>query len=102
MTWSTCSWVIRTAVAPSSASGAEKDPGSITSVTPACSSRTHAWPSLRSRMIFNLRGYCAVQLRKAIDELKRGVGDFAPATVNHERVAAVRDFGDLGHTRVVL
>src|SRR5438067_6488420 len=37
-TWSTCSCVIRTALAPSSASGAENEPGSITSVVPACSS----------------------------------------------------------------
>src|SRR5947209_2117501 len=41
-------------------------------------------------------------LHEAIDKLKRGVGDFAPATIDHERVAAVRDFGNLRHARVVL
>src|SRR5438105_3336479 len=49
-TWSTCSCVISTASAPSSASGAENDAGPITSVLPACSRRMHEWPSLRSRI----------------------------------------------------
>src|SRR5207244_5367509 len=34
------------------------------------------------------------KLREAIDEVKRRVSDFTPATVDHERVAAVRDCGD--------
>ena len=39
---------------------------------------------------------------KATDKAERGVGDFPPAAVDHERVAAVRHFCDLRHARVVL
>lgn len=42
-TWSPCSWVSRTASAPSRALGSLHAPGSTTSVLPPRSSRTHEW-----------------------------------------------------------
>src|SRR5215831_8373832 len=48
--WSKCSWVMRTAFAPARASGSLNAPGSITSTAPSLSRRTHACPSLVSRI----------------------------------------------------
>ena len=41
-------------------------------------------------------------LDEALDERERGVGDFAPAAVDRQRVAAARDLDDLGDARVAL
>src|SRR5215204_5202071 len=41
-------------------------------------------------------------LDEALHECERRVGDLAPATVDRQRVAAIRDLLDLGDTRIAL
>ncbi len=52
--WSRCSWVMSTAVAPSTASRSVKAPGSMTTTWPSCSMRTQAWPNFVILMVQNL------------------------------------------------
>src|SRR5438128_3747823 len=59
---------------------------------PACPlSRGRPWKAREMKVM------AAFWLREAIDKTKGGVGDFPPATVDHERVTAVRDLDDLSH-----
>ena len=46
--------VTSTAVAPSTASGSVKTPGSRTTTWPSCSIRTQAWPNFVIRMVPSL------------------------------------------------
>ena len=56
--WSGCRCVTSTAVAPATASGSVKTPGSRTTACPSCSIRTQAWPNFVMRMVPSL-GSCA-------------------------------------------
>ena len=64
----------------------------------------------RGRVRHRLRACCGIRRRsrlsvapdKAIEEGERRLGDFLPAAVDRERVAAARHLDDLGHALVAL